>query len=219
MSSVETTSTVHDNVEQNETEEVTNENLSYNESTVYTGQCKWFSNKLGYGYITSVSENLKGKDFFVHFSDIKPLSSPFKTLTNGEYINFNLKSNDKGPQATNIKGVQGGPLMCDLHHEKKQKSSNEENEEHLYPNNTTENNLNERKKGKTFQKHKNRHWKNNSRNAQFDNTVVPVYMNESGMFFAPASQVNSFTQNQNQNQNYTKRNNSQFKNNMNESAE
>ena len=117
------------------------DNLVYDENETYTGQCKWFSNKLGYGYVTAMSDTIKGTDFFVHFSDICPTKSSFKTLINGEYINFKLKNNDKGPQASHITGVEGGQLMCDLYHERRQ---NKEENKHLYPNSTTEESVNDK---------------------------------------------------------------------------
>ena len=56
----------------------------------YTGQCKWFNDKLGYGFVTICSGDQKGKDIFVHHSGIKPLNSNYKTLRKGEYIQFNI---------------------------------------------------------------------------------------------------------------------------------
>ena len=82
----------------------------------YTGQCKWFNDKLGYGFITICDGADKGKDIFTHHSGIKPLNSNYKTLKKGEYINFNIVQGVNGLQAVDITGICGGPLMCDIIH-------------------------------------------------------------------------------------------------------
>lgn len=79
----------------------------------YTGQCKWFNDILGFGFLTICSGPEKGKDIFVHHSGIKPLNSNYKTLKKGEYIIFNIIEGAKGLQAIDITGIEGGPLMCD----------------------------------------------------------------------------------------------------------
>lgn len=81
---------------------------------ITVGQCKWFSDRLGYGFLTVVSDNLKGKDIFVHHSGITPLNSKYRTLKKGEYVNFDVHEGEHGYQATNVTGVCGGPLMCDI---------------------------------------------------------------------------------------------------------
>lgn len=80
----------------------------------YIGQCKWFNNSYGYGFITIWDGPQKGKDIFVHHSGIKPMNSIYKTLKKGEYIEFDIiTGGDKGQQATNVRGIKGGPLLCD----------------------------------------------------------------------------------------------------------
>lgn len=79
----------------------------------FTGQCKWFNDKLGFGFITICEGNDKGRDIFVHHSGIKPLNSNYRTLKKGEYINFNVVDGLNGLQAVDVTGIQGGPLMCD----------------------------------------------------------------------------------------------------------
>ena len=78
------------------------------------GQCKWFNDKLGYGFITVQSQPEKGKDIFVHHSGIKPLNSNYRTLRKGEYVNFDIVTGDNGPQGVNVSGIGGGSLMCDV---------------------------------------------------------------------------------------------------------
>ena len=81
----------------------------------FIGQCKWFNDSLGYGFLTVVSAGeQKGKDIFVHHSAIKPLNSNYKTLKKGEYVNFDIVKGDNGEQASNVTGVGGGALICDV---------------------------------------------------------------------------------------------------------
>lgn len=79
----------------------------------YTGNCKWFNNKIGYGFITVMNDVHKGKDIFVHHSGVCPKNSNFKTLTKGEYVSLNVTDGQNGLQAVDVTGVLGGPLMCD----------------------------------------------------------------------------------------------------------
>lgn len=78
------------------------------------GQCKWWSDKLGYGFITVQQGDMKGRDIFVHHSGIKPLNSNYRTLKKGEYINFDVADGANGLQATNVTGIGGGSLICDV---------------------------------------------------------------------------------------------------------
>lgn len=62
-----------------------------------TGTVKWFSDKKGYGFIQSD----KGEDVFVHFSAIQ--GEGYKTLREGQSVEFEVSAGPKGPQATNVK--------------------------------------------------------------------------------------------------------------------
>lgn len=77
----------------------------------HTGQVKWFSDKLGYGFITTLHD---GMDVFVHHSGVRPVHSDFHSLRKGEYTSFNVTNGPHGPQAIDVTGVGGGTLMCDL---------------------------------------------------------------------------------------------------------
>jgi CspA family cold shock protein len=80
----------------------------------YTGQVKWFNDRLGYGFCTICGGPDKGKDVFVHHTGIRPANSNYKTLRKGEYVNFNLTNGHNGPQAVDVTGICGGSLMCDM---------------------------------------------------------------------------------------------------------
>jgi CspA family cold shock protein len=67
-------------------------------STV-TGTVKWFNESKGFGFI----EQESGPDVFVHFSAIK--GDGFKTLTDGQKVEFTVTDGQKGPQAENVVAV------------------------------------------------------------------------------------------------------------------
>jgi len=95
--------------------------MSQTSSESYVGQVKWFNNRLGYGFITIISEcDRKNVDVFVHQQHITPKTSEYRSLQQGEYVSFNLgKADSEGEsakhdsQAINVTGVFGGTLMCD----------------------------------------------------------------------------------------------------------
>ena len=80
----------------------------------YIGQCKWFNDNLGFGFLTVQNGDMKGKDIFVHHTGIKPLNSNYKSLKKGEYVNFDIVQGDNGQQANNVTGIGGGSLICDV---------------------------------------------------------------------------------------------------------
>ncbi len=61
-----------------------------------TGTVKWFNETKGFGFI----EQQDGPDVFVHFSAIK--GDGFKTLAEGQQVEFDVVSSQKGPQAENV---------------------------------------------------------------------------------------------------------------------
>jgi len=61
------------------------------------GTVKWFNEKKGYGFLSQ--EN--GNDVFVHYTSIK--SDGFKTLKEGDAVEFEVQDGPKGPQAVNVK--------------------------------------------------------------------------------------------------------------------
>ncbi|GAA3254624.1 Cold shock protein CspA [Lactococcus lactis subsp. lactis] len=60
------------------------------------GTVKWFNADKGFGFITSE----EGKDLFAHFSAIQ--SDGFKTLEEGQKVEFDVEEGQRGPQAVNI---------------------------------------------------------------------------------------------------------------------
>ncbi|MCR4404691.1 MAG: cold-shock protein [Candidatus Acetothermia bacterium] len=60
------------------------------------GTVKWFNNSKGYGFITQDN----GDELFVHFSGIK--AQGFKSLREGQAVQFDVESDAKGPRAVNV---------------------------------------------------------------------------------------------------------------------
>ena len=61
-----------------------------------SGKVKWFDNKKGFGFIAQPS----GQDVFVHHTSIT--GTGFKTLHEGELVNFEVVQSEKGPKALNV---------------------------------------------------------------------------------------------------------------------
>ncbi len=63
-----------------------------------SGVVKWFDVKKGFGFITGPPE---GKDVFVHYSSIE--GDGFKSLKDGELVEYELIDSEKGPQARHVR--------------------------------------------------------------------------------------------------------------------
>jgi CspA family cold shock protein len=60
------------------------------------GTVKWFNDSKGYGFI----QHTEGDDVFVHFSKI--VGDGFRTLHEGDAVEFEVRDSDRGRQATNV---------------------------------------------------------------------------------------------------------------------
>jgi CspA family cold shock protein len=60
------------------------------------GTVKWFNQRKGYGFIATED----GRDIFVHYSNIS--GEGFKTLVEGDIVDFDVVDGDKGPRAENV---------------------------------------------------------------------------------------------------------------------
>jgi len=84
--------------------------LYYNPSSLITkgsgsmekGTVKWFNNAKGYGFITRES----GDDLFVHFKSV--VGEGYKTLKQGESVEFEVEQGQKGLQAINVSRLNPG---------------------------------------------------------------------------------------------------------------
>jgi len=63
---------------------------------IYSGKVKWFNDQKGFGFI----EREDGDDVFVHFSAIQ--DDGFKSLEEGQDVEFEVVEGDRGPQAANV---------------------------------------------------------------------------------------------------------------------
>jgi cold shock protein len=70
--------------------------FSLKEAVIMTGKVKWFNSEKGFGFI----EREDGDDVFVHFSAIN--AEGFKTLEEGQEVEFEIVEGDRGPQAANV---------------------------------------------------------------------------------------------------------------------
>ena len=70
--------------------------IQVNTMSKTNGTVKWFNETKGFGFI----EREDGPDVFVHFSSIE--ADGFKTLADGQKVEFNVTDSQKGPQAENV---------------------------------------------------------------------------------------------------------------------
>ncbi|OON38096.1 cold-shock protein [Izhakiella australiensis] len=65
-----------------------------------TGTVKWFNAEKGFGFISPENGS---KDVFVHYSAIQ--SNDFRTLDEGQRVEFSIENGPKGPAAANVTGI------------------------------------------------------------------------------------------------------------------
>ena len=70
--------------------------MEYGGIAMSKGTVKWFNNQKGYGFISDES----GNDVFVHYSGIA--MDGFKSLEEGQVVEFDVTDGAKGPQAVNV---------------------------------------------------------------------------------------------------------------------
>ena len=66
----------------------------------FTGKVKWFNESKGYGFI----QREEGPDVFVHYSAVQ--AQGFRTLEEGQLVEFAIEDSPKGPQAVDVVPVQ-----------------------------------------------------------------------------------------------------------------
>ena len=93
------------------------------EETRERGYVKWFNNRAGYGFITASEGARKDDDVFVHHTALRTNDEQYKYLVQGEYVEFEwVESTGESHQwqAGNVRGVDGGSLMCETRNKNKQ---------------------------------------------------------------------------------------------------
>jgi len=70
------------------------------ECTVLQSKVKWFNNAKGFGFIQDPNG---GKDIFVHHKQI--VAEGYRSLTEGESVEFEVEQGPKGPQAINVRKI------------------------------------------------------------------------------------------------------------------
>lgn len=68
----------------------------------FKGTIRWFNNSLGFGFLNSEDE--PDKDIFVHYSGIN--CRGYKTLEEGQKVEFEIEDGKKGPQAVKVVGLE-----------------------------------------------------------------------------------------------------------------
>jgi CspA family cold shock protein len=71
-------------------------------ATVATGTVKWFNAEKGYGFISQPS----GADVFVHHTAIQ--MNGYRSLEEGQHVEFDVQEGQKGLQAANVRPAEGG---------------------------------------------------------------------------------------------------------------
>lgn len=65
------------------------------------GTVKWFNDQKGFGFISRDDQN--GRDVFVHYSAVE--GKGFKSLSEGDRVEFSIEDGPKGPSAVNVRKI------------------------------------------------------------------------------------------------------------------
>tara|TARA_A100001015_G_scaffold205709_1_gene229999 strand:- start:1350 stop:1859 length:510 start_codon:yes stop_codon:yes gene_type:complete len=106
------------------------EQTPVSEETSLNAVVKWFNNRAGYGFLTVCDGERKDTDVFVHHTALQVSEDQYKYLVAGEYVTFDLSttSNDHEFQATQVRGANGGKLMCETRRNARNEQDDEEGE-------------------------------------------------------------------------------------------
>ena len=106
------------------------EQTPVSEETSLNAVVKWFNNRAGYGFLTVCDGERKDTDVFVHHTALQVSEDQYKYLVAGEYVTFDLSttSNDHEFQATQVRGANGGRLMCETRRNARNEQDDEEGE-------------------------------------------------------------------------------------------
>jgi cold shock CspA family protein len=107
--------------------------MTSGDNTTYQGRVKWFNSKSGYGFITIIGYkkmdetietdgSVSMNDIFAHQSAICVSVEQYKYLVEGEYVEFSLSNMNSDEsrhefQASSIRGINGGKLLCETRNE------------------------------------------------------------------------------------------------------
>ncbi len=90
---------------------MTEENQSSMSTARYTGRVEWFSSQKGYGFIKDINSD---NSYFVHYDGISVSGEHYKKLFPGEYVTFNIFTQDNGKTScVDVRGIGNGPLLTE----------------------------------------------------------------------------------------------------------
>jgi len=88
----------------------------------HTGKVKWFNGSRGFGFVTDLDSST---DIFVHHTGLVTSIECWRTLYEGEYIQYKTKQDKEGQdQAIEVTGIKAGPLLCETKHLQQQRNNN-----------------------------------------------------------------------------------------------
>ena len=77
----------------------------------HTACVKWFNPRSGFGFLTDINSK---DDVFVHHSELVTPENVYRTLSTGEYVEYETSQDSEGKTtAVRVTGIGGGPLLCE----------------------------------------------------------------------------------------------------------